>query len=457
VTTFSQYRAMNRFGLGAGPLDLNAATADPKGWLLQQLEVEQDPGPQVPDAATSLSAFYEWRNERKRLMGSEESENRAQELTLLQRGLAAQEQSNFFKRFEYAAHTRTPFRERLVQFYSNHFSVSRKGKRMISLASVAYENEAIRAHLDSSFADMLLAVVSHPVMLFYLDNNNSVGPGSPAGKKSKRGLNENLAREIMELHTLSVNGGYTQQDVQALAKMITGWGFGGYNNRNPAIKQGEFFFYKQNHEPGPQVLLGRQYDFQGLEQGRAALIDLALDPSTARFLATKLATHFISDTPPPEAISILERSFLDSRGHLPTLHRTLVNLEAAWDPAHKKFKTPNEYLLSAVRVFDLPFNGRIRKLIRSGLVNLNQRPFFAGSPAGWPDDTRYWSSSSALKKRIEWGLATGASANTGLHKIEQAVAMLPTDAGDLQLAMKRAASPAQAAGLMLASPEFQWR
>ncbi|WP_428034675.1 DUF1800 domain-containing protein [Amphritea sp.] len=456
MTTFSQYRAMSRFGLGLGPLDLQACSSDPKGWLLQQLEA-QDPGPQVPDATSSLIAFSTFQENRKLLNEVADVDKATAQRQALQKTFRARELDNFRQRFEYAARTKTPFRERLVQFYANHFTVSHKGKRAIALASVAFENEAIRGNLDNSFADMLLAVESHPVMLLYLDNNNSIGPASPGGKKTKRGLNENLAREIMELHTLGVSGGYSQQDVQALAKMITGWGFGGLKGTNPRIKPGEFYFFKQNHEPGPQTLLGREYNVAGLEQGRAALRDLAQNPSTARFLATKLAKHFIADNPPADAISILERSFLESQGHLPALHRTLVNLEAAWDPANQKFKAPYEYVLSVVRAFNLPLKGRIQNLVRSGLMTMNQRPFFAGSPAGWPDDTRYWSSSSALKKRIEWGLAMGAAASMGPRRIEQAIAMLPADATDLQLAMSRAESPAQAAGLMLASPDFQWR
>ena len=457
MISFLQYRALNRFGLGAGSADLNASSDDPKGWLLQQLVTQNDSGPDVPDSVSSLIAFHEWKLKRKLLKNRADSEKKNEQLKALQKSFAAIELSNFNKRFEYAAQTNTPFRERLVQFYSNHFSVSRKGKRSIALACVAYENEAIRSNLDNSFSDMLLAVTSHPVMLSYLDNISSIGPDSVAGKKSKRGLNENLAREILELHTLGVSGGYKQEDVQALANMLTGWGFGGFKSKNLRIKPGEFYFSKRRHQPGTQVLLGKKYNFEGLEQGRRALTDLALDLSTARLIATKLAKHFIADSPPAEVISILERSFLISKGHLPILHRTLVNLELAWDPASKKFKTPYEYALSATRVFNLPINARIKKLVRTGLVTMNQQPFFAGSPAGWPDDIRYWSSSSALKKRVEWGLASGSAVGADLRNINQAIAALPADASDLKLAMRRAESPAQAASLLLASPYFQWR
>lgn len=457
MISFIQYRALNRFGLGTGPVDFNASSADPKGWLLQQLETQKDPGPEVPDSASSLIEFHDWKKKRKLLRKSPDMEKNAEQLKALRKMVGDAELSNYNKRFEYAAQTHTPFRERLVQFYGNHFSVSRKGKRNIALACVAYENEAIRSNLDNSFSDMLLAVVSHPVMLLYLDNNSSIGPDSSVGKRSKRGLNENLAREVLELHTLGVSGGYKQKDVLALANIITGWSFGGYRSTNSRIKPGEFYFFEPRHQPGAQVLLGQEYDFEGVEQGQNALTDLALHPSTARFLATKLAKHFIADSPPAEAIRILERSFLDSKGHLPSLHRTLVNLESAWDPASKKFKTPYEYALSSVRAFNLPISGRIKNLLRTGLVTMNHQPFFAGSPEGWPDDLRYWSSSSALKKRVEWGLAFGSVAVSNPVRIEQAIEMLPTDASDLKLAMSRGESPAQAASLMLASPYFQWR
>src|SRR6516225_1632670 len=192
------------------------------------------------------------------------------------------------------------FTERLVVFWSNHFCISANKGGLARIWAGSFEREAIRPHALGRFADMLKAVEQHPAMLFFLDNQQSLGPDSRAGQNRKRGLNENLAREIMELHTLGVGGGYTQDDVTSLARIITGWTFAG--RPCPAGEPGSFVFNANAHEPGPQVLLGKTYEATGVAQGEAALADIARRPSTSKFIATKLARHFVADDPPPSLV-----------------------------------------------------------------------------------------------------------------------------------------------------------
>ena len=195
------------------------------------------------------------------------------------------------------------FAERLVVFWSNHFCISANKGGLARMWAGSFEREAIRPHVFGRFADMLKAVEQHPAMLFFLDNQQSLGPDSRAGQNRKRGLNENLAREIMELHTLGVGGGYTQDDVTSLARIITGWTFAGRQGQLGA--PGTFVFNANAHQPGPQRLLGKIYEDNGLAQGEAALADIARHPSTAKFIATKFARHFVADDPPPALVARL--------------------------------------------------------------------------------------------------------------------------------------------------------
>ncbi len=199
---------------------------------------------------------------------------------------------------------------------------------MLGLAG-AFEREAIRPHVLGNFTDLLLAVEQHPAMLLYLDNYLSVGPGSRLARMAARrqterkiGINENLAREILELHTLGVNGGYTQQDVTTFAQVLTGWSIGGNFGRLQDGEPGQFTFREALHEPGAKTVLGKRYSEDGESEGKAVLRDVAAKPATATFIATKLARHFIADEPPPAAVEKLAKSFTKSHGDLPTVYRT---------------------------------------------------------------------------------------------------------------------------------------
>lgn len=352
------------------------------------------------------------------------------------------------------------FVERLVHFWSNHFAVSVDKQAVLGLAG-ALEREAIRPHVLGNFADMLLAVEQHPAMLLYLDNQQSIGPNSAIARQANRrgrdlGLNENLGREILELHTLGVEGQYTQADVQTLAAMITGWSIGGDSGRLRGGEPGRFFFRAAFHEPGAQTLLGRNYAEDGVAQGEAALRDLALHPRTARHLAVKLARHFVADEPPPALVERLTRAYLDARGDLPATYRALIQSPEPWRTPLTKFKTPTDYVLSAYRALSLPFGARAAEL--RVFETLGQRPFQPRSPAGWPDRSADWDGSAALLKRLEWAQQLGQQ----LGSLRNASQVAETSLGaslshGTREAIARAQDGAQGLALLLASPEFMRR
>src|SRR4051794_20497780 len=235
------------------------------------------------------------------------------------------------------------FTERLVAFWSNHFCISATKGELARMWAGAFEREAIRPHVLGRFADMLKAVEQHPAMLFFLDNQQSLGPDSRAGINRQRGLNENLAREIMELHTLGVNGGYTQDDVTSLARIITGWTFAGRQGQLGV--PGSFAFNVNAHQPGPQMLLGRTYEPTGLAQGEAALADIARHPSTANFIATKFVRHFVADEPPPALVARLRDVFIKTDGDLKALATALVDSDEAWKAPLTKMRSPYDFLV----------------------------------------------------------------------------------------------------------------
>ena len=458
------FRASNRFGLGPRPGELRQIGADPRGWLHQQLAPGPRSQPWLSNVAPShetlgdlLQKFYRIRSLKKaRARGDQGQASLAQMRRELKKSLTRTRLQQLGARMQVGIATEAPFRERLVHFWSNHFTVSvAGGKRLLLTSCTAYEAETVRRHLDGHFVHMLLAVERHPVMLAYLDNLQSLGPNSRAGRRrAKRGLNENLAREILELHTLGVDGGYGQDDVTGLARIITGWTVA--NDRQIPGEPGRFVFMDAMHEPGSHRLLGKDFGEDGVRQGERALASLAAHPSTARFIATKLVRHFVADDPPAAAVEHVARVFRNTDGHLPSLHGALVDLDECWRPQSAKLKTPNELVVSALRGLDLPRLPEKRVLGSLGL--LNQYPFTAPSPAGWPDSSEHWGSPNALLQRIAW--STQVAERVG--SVRQPRTLLahmsnPADGGALQLSVERAASASQGIALLLAGPGFQWR
>ncbi len=460
------YRASSHFGLGPRSGEIEVIGDDPRGWLLAQLDHAGSIPKQFQGLKSSseylkrLQDFYRERRRMQRAIqaGKAPDEDEVENVRRFFRDdIRPQVMSQISARMQVAITTETPFVERLVHFWSNHFTVSLARQRLISLACVAYENEAVRAHLNGHFVELLLAVETHPVMLIYLDNQQSIGPDSVIGRRRGRGLNENLAREILELHTLGVDGGYTQDDVTAFARVITGWTVANDRIRRfTDAKSGEFVFVDAMHEPGKQRVLDKTYADSGVRQGVSVLRDLALHPSTANFVATKLVRHFVADDPPPEAVRAIADVFRNTQGHLPSVHAAVAKLDLAWASDQRKLKTPNEYVTSALRGLNLP---RVpTEGILGSLALMNQSPFTAPSPAGWPDYAEHWGSPNALLQRIEWGVQLGERAGGFVRPSALARDMLDESrSADVVLAVDRAASASQGLGILLASPDFQRR
>jgi uncharacterized protein (DUF1800 family) len=354
-------------------------------------------------------------------------------------------------RYELAQRAECGFAERLVWFWSNHFAVSAaKGGRLIVTAG-AFEREAIRPHVFGRFADMLVAVEQHPSMIMFLDNYLSIGPNSPAGSRRGRGLNENLAREILELHTLGVNGGYTQADVLAFAKILTGWTVGEKRDAG----RGTFTFNPQRHEPGAHKVLTRTYPEGGIQQGQAVLADLARHPSTARFITTKLVRHFVADQPPPDLVEDLARTFTATNGDLMQVYRALIKAPAAWEPPATKLRSPQEFVAAMLRATNMSLEGP--QLVRL-LMTLGQRPWSPGGPDGFSDTVAQWGSSSGMRGRVDVASVIGRRAEGGSDPatlLDQTIG--PIASKETRSAIAAADSRAQGLAILFSSPEFQRR
>jgi uncharacterized protein (DUF1800 family) len=513
--------ALNRFGLGARPEQ--AELRDPKRWLHDQLRgFEARPaaiaavGPTraiAADLAAYLQSVRDYRREARisrrenppgRRPGgftapkmSDEAMTGDAAAMQDMRGDAMQETAppadaardpvNEARRFarrqarEYyvgqvgaraqaALVTPSPFIERLVHFWANHFAVSIDKFIVVGLCG-QLEFEAIRPHVLGKFGDMLHAVERHPAMLLYLDQAASVGPNSMAAQLRARrrqqasdiGLNENLAREILELHTLGVRTGYSQADVTELARAMTGWTVAGLAQGTAARfagiegEPGSFAFAERLHEPGPRTILGRQWNGRGEAQAAEVLDHLATHPATARHIATKLARHFAGDDPPASLVGRLEASFLKSGGDLPTLYRVLIDSPECWVPQPLKFKNPWEWSLSALRAVGTP---QVQPNAVIGLLRqLGQPVWQPGSPAGWDDLTASWAGPDAIMRRVEAAERIASRTNDAIDARARAAQIFPgggLSAGTAQ-AIARAESPGQGLALMLVSPEMMRR
>jgi len=423
--------ALMRFGLGRRGTE--PLPRDPEAWLLGQLS-RPEPVTIDPPATAASGVAALWYDRRNR---PAQGESRARALLRTQAKQVV----------AHAARTTTPFHERLVWFWTNHFTISLRRGECAGVAA-AFVQEAIRPHVTGRFEDMLLAVMRHPAMLIYLDNVTSVGPDSAAGKSGRRGLNENLARECLELHTVTPAAGYTQDDVTALARVLTGWSIA-YTADPPG-----FQFIARSHQPGTHRVMGQTLP-EGEEGGIAAMRFLAAHPATHRFLATKLARHFVADDPPPAAIRRIEAVLRDTKGDLGAASRALVTLEEAWSNAGSKLRTPQELYIAALRAVGGPPDP-LPDLVRP-MALLGQPLWTAPAPDGWPDIARAWATPEMMLRRIDWcyAFATRLGPNDPVALADSALG--PLLRPDTRDAIARAGSRADAVTLLLTSPEFQRR
>ena len=386
---------------------------------------------------------------------------------------------------ERVASTR-PFVERLVAFWSNHVCVSTGAKQLVVPLAGSYEREVVRPHVLGRFEDMVMASAKHPAMLAYLDNFQSIGPHS-AGAKSgardngpRRGLNENYARELLELHTLGVNGGYTQQDVQELAKILTGWtvaGIGGPGDR--AVANGRtrsrlgpiapgavarplagspiaFVFREALHEPGTKTVLGEKYREGGIEEGERAIQNLCRHPSTARFIATKLVTHFVSDEPPAAAVDRIATAFASTGGDLKVVAAALVDEPEAWRDDARKFRTPQDWFVAAMRALDV----RDLRPNTPALLRQLRHPLWSPqAPKGFTDGLQEWADPDSLLNRGELARSLVKLPAVSATDPRLLLDVMDVQAGDpiRDMLADSKISAAERIALALAGPAFQWR
>jgi uncharacterized protein (DUF1800 family) len=346
------------------------------------------------------------------------------------------------------------FTERLVVFWSNHFCISANKGGLARMWAGSFEREAIRPHVLGRFADMLKAVEQHPAMLFFLDNQQSLGPDSRAGQNRNRGLNENLAREIMELHTLGVGGGYSQDDVTSLARIITGWTFAGRQGKLGT--PGAFVFNANAHQPGPQRLLGQLYEDNGVAQGEAALNFIARHPSTAIFIATKFARHFVADDPPQALVARLQDVFGKTDGDLKAFSIALLDSDEAWQAPPTKLRSPYEFVVATGRLLSQMPQDPSRYL--GGLNLLGQPLWSPAGPNGFADTNAAWAAPEGMKLRLDISAQVASRLADSVDPRD----LLELTAGDAvspetRRTVERAESRQQALALLLMSPEFQRR
>lgn len=431
--------AVIRFGLGLR--GTQAPPVDPEAWLAQQLDKPDallaQPG---PDSGSALDIIR-----REEIQGMQ-----------FNKGMTAQAPRFIGERYQADRKqalrdmivSADPFRERLVAFWANHFTVSgRAGGKVLALAG-AYVREAIRPHVTGTFGDMLNAVMHHPAMLYYLNNADSVGPSSLGGR-SGRGLNENLARECLELHTVGVASGYTQQDVTSFAKILTGWSV-------EAVAQPRgFTFRPETHEPGTKVLMGQTFA-QGYEGGLAALAWLAHHPATYQRLAAQLVGHFAADAPDPHDVAQVAAVLHDTDGDLKAATLAVMRLRSAWQPL-TKLRTPIDYVAAVYRAFDVASDGSVDTSDAFWATATFGQPYEEPLlPNGWADTAANWLQGESLLRRADW--AYSVAGRPSAPDTDMLIGIYgPLLSSTTLSTIRGAASRREALALFLASPEFMRR
>jgi len=453
--------AAHRFGLGEASLAV--AGSDPRGWLDAQIGPADAPrGDGLLNTAQALDHVAAEREKRREAKNPPPGMTAEQVLAGHYREVIT---ADIRSRMLTAALTTRPFAERLQWFWSNHFTVSLAKGSTRGLVG-AFERDAIRPNIAGSFESLLVASTTHPAMLRYLDNSQSAGPHSTivarAARRAERlgegpritGLNENLAREVLELHTLGAeaarSGQYTQRDVTAFAAVLTGWRVALLDDDRSRL------FDPLWHEPGSKTVLGKTYP-AGPEALRQVLHDLAVHPATAHFIATKLARHFVADAPPPALVDRLASTYLKNSTQLAPVYRELIRSPEAWNAQPAKLKTPEEFVISSARMLGLDRRS-IDRADAGGVFALGQRVQAAPSPAGWSDRADDWLGPDAVWKRVEWSTRVASRLGSSIDaRVLAAQSLGPLLEPQTATQLERAADGPQALALLLMAPEFQRR
>ncbi|WP_244475867.1 DUF1800 domain-containing protein [Methylobacterium sp. Leaf93] len=475
--------AVGRFGLGCGAIDLPAVD-DPRGYVRAQLDMPLTaPDAKLMSSSDQLQAMMHRRQvarKRREAMADAGSGN-----AMVKQGGAMQDGSmamepraepsmgggmmenepeakvtqgpltkgsdELIAWLRLAAVTKAPLHERLFLHWSNHFTVG-VGKGKSSLTAGSYQREAIRPFILGRFHDMAKAAILHASMLYYLDNASSVGPDSKVGRIKKSGLNENLGREVLELHTLGVDGGYSQADVTALASVLTGWTV---DLKPQSETFGEVVFRERQHQPGPKTILGKRYAEAGADEFLTVLTDLARHPSTARYVTRRMARAFVSEKVSDLLQNSLAKVFRESDGDLKAVTAALVQSDEAWTAAPVKLRPPIEFLAATARMI-----GRVplRPSPVASLLAMGQPFLAAPSPKGWAEEDDAWVTSDGIKSRIDWAqqCATLNADHVDIRKVvDDRIGGYFSD--ETRRVIRQGESPEQALALLMLSPEFQRR
>ncbi|WP_022705213.1 DUF1800 domain-containing protein [Pseudorhodobacter ferrugineus] len=348
------------------------------------------------------------------------------------------------------------FRERLTAFWADHFTTKARSAAERPLPGTLV-HDALRPHVTGRFADMLIAATLHPAMLVFLDQSASVGPLSPVGKRRNRGVNENLAREVMELHSLGVTADYGQADVRQMALLLTGL--------DSNLRDG-FVFHPDRAEPGAEVVLGTSYGGDGLDPIKAALTDLARHPATAAHIAGKLAVHFVSDAPDPDLVRAMTATYLETDGDLLAVYGSMLNHPSAWVPELMKARQPVEFVLAALRSLGMTGDdlqrmgsGPFSRMILKPMGRMGQDWQQPVGPDGWAEEAEAWITPQGLSARITWAMEVpGRLVRPMPDPVAFARRALGSAADERVLwAVARAESTREGVGLVLAAPAFNRR
>ncbi|MBD8903367.1 DUF1800 family protein [Methylobacterium sp. WL19] len=468
--------AVGRFGLGCGAIDLSAVD-DPRGYVRAQLDMPLTvPEAKLMSSSDQLQAMMQRRQiarQRREAMADTGSGNAKvkqdgamamapgtepsmaggmmEPETAVTQAPTTKNPDELIAWLRLAAATKAPLHERLFLHWSNHFTVG-AGKGKSSLTAGSFQREAIRPFILSRFHDMAKAAILHASMLYYLDNASSIGPDSKVGRIKKSGLNENLGREVLELHTLGVDGGYSQADVTALASVLTGWTV---DLKPQSETFGEVVFRERQHQPGPKTILGKRYAEAGADEFLAVLTDLARHPSTARYVTRRMARAFVSEKVSDSLQNSLAKVFRDSDGDLKAVTTALIRSDEAWAAAPVKLRPPLEFLAATGRLLG---QAPVRPSPKASLLAMGQPFLAAPSPKGWAEEDDAWVTSDGIKSRIDWAqqCATLNADHVDIRKlVDDRIGSYFSD--ETRRVIRQGESSEQALALLMLSPEFQRR
>lgn len=446
------WRATSRLGYGPTAATAQAAQTDPKTWALQQIDAAYTASQSAPIIPAEIARFNEPINDITRDFRAERQARRtAREQSATPTANAANpanpavmvaratDAEGFSREMQQGAAAwrlmscsdpsmENPLLARMTEFWFNHLNVF-VGKGAVRPFVGHYAVNVIRAHALGRFEDLLLASARHPAMLFYLDQAQS----------NVRGINENYARELMELHTLGVDAGYTQNDVRELARILTGWTVG--------LPQGEGFrFAERLHDNGDKTLLGRPFRANGVREGEDAIRMLARQPATAKRIARRLATTFVSDKPPQALVDRLSNTFISTQGDIRAVMRTLVNSPEFWRADNTLFKTPMDFACSALTAGGGIKDKRELQLTLGFLAQAGQPLHGWQTPDGYKTDAATWLAPEALTRRADYAMTLGNRISEPTY-----LQAFLSDASRGRIAQE---PPALRTGLTLASPDF---